>query len=400
MPAEQNVNAPARRRFFGQWWLVSGFWLLIALASMLEMSLFHPSDFTDLLRFAARQWLPWILLSPLIMWIATAYTLDGANWRRTIWVHLVACVLVTGGLGALAYLEGPPPFLRGDSRPFPRNDVGQFIHQDDRAHPSQEPLHGPGPHRAPPSAASMIVRLATFQLPIFWAVWGVAHALRFYQRAKDRERRESELESRLAQARLQALRMQLNPHFLFNTLNSIASLVYDQPRAADEMIESLGELLRLTLNAPDRQEVTLREELHFLDRYLHIEQTRFGERLSVVKNIEPATLDAIVPILVLQPIAENAIKHGIEEQLAPGVVSIDVKRSGDILHLQVSDNGRGLSATADGTVKEGVGLGNTRARLRELYGDKGSLEFGVRPGGGFLVEIKIPWRALPATAPG
>ena len=171
----------------------------------------------------------------------------------------------------------------------------------------------------------MILELSSFQLPTYLAVLGAAHALIFSRRAKDRERRETELVSRLTQARLQALRMQLNPHFLFNTLNSIASLVYDQPRAADEMIGSLSELLRLTLSASDRQEITLREELRFLDQYLFIEQTRFGERLRIEKNIEPAALDTMVPILLLQPIVENAVKHGIESQLAPGVIGIEAR---------------------------------------------------------------------------
>jgi sensor histidine kinase YesM len=243
------------------------------------------------------------------------------------------------------------------------------------------------------------LRRITYQLPIFWGLVGVAHALQFYERTKERERRAAELEARLAQARLQALRMQLNPHFLFNTLNSIASLVHEQPQA-EQMIEALSDLLRLTLHAPDRHEVSLREELQFLERYLLIEQIRFGDRLRLERHIDPATLDAAVPILILQPLVENAVRHGIEAQIAPGLIQVTAERSGDCLRLCVQDNGRGLAPSAQGMVREGVGLSNTRSRLQELYPGAASLQ--VQPGktGGFTAELRLPWRpALPHAAP-
>jgi two-component system LytT family sensor kinase len=226
----------------------------------------------------------------------------------------------------------------------------------------------------------------------------VAHAVRFYERAKTREAREMELVSRLTEARLQALRMQLNPHFLFNTLNSIASLVQEEPGAAEEMIEALSDLLRLTLRASDRQEITVREEFQFLDRYLHIEQTRFGDRLQVEKDVDAGLLDAVVPILILQPLVENAIRHGIERQIAPGVVRISVERAGDKLRLAVVDDGYGAKL-GEGRLVEGVGLRNTRARVKELYGPEG--EFDVRPGKdrGFAVEIRIPLRTIFSVQP-
>lgn len=284
-------------------------------------------------------------------------------------MYLAICALSFGIIGVVAYFSPPTPSL---SRPA-------------------DALSGRA-NREPRTTAFVVLRRITFQLPTFWGLVGVAHALRFYERAKDRERREADLQARLAQARLQALRMQLNPHFLFNTLNSVASLVQEDAKAAEEMIQSLSDLLRLTLNASDRQEITVREELHFLDRYLHIEQTRFGPRLRVAKQIEPAALDAIVPILILQPLVENAVKHGIESQLAPGVIGLTVEQVGDKLRLEVANSGRGLAAAPNGGVKEGVGLSNTRARLKELYGERGVLE--LRPGkaGGFSAEIRLPWR--------
>jgi two-component sensor histidine kinase len=402
--------------FLGLWLPVSAFWLLIALPSLLDALLFHPNDTAQALRFFSIQWLPWAFVAPVIMWISFAYTLERSTWRRNLWVHLAACVVIVGGLAVLAYCEGPPPFGRGTMRmvywrgpgpsggsnapvafaggsenlplPGPNTLPGPF---------SGTSAHFPPPRGGPPPGEPRpppfpILRLATFILPTFWAFWGIAQALRFYQRSKDRERHEAELESRLVQARLQALRMQLNPHFLFNTLNSIASLVYEEPQAADEMIGSLSELLRLALDDSTGQEITLREELNFLDKYLLIEQARFGERLRIEKEIEPEALDATVPILILQPLVENAVKHGIETQLAPGVVRVVAKKSGDKLLLQVADNGRGAEAASDGKLKEGVGLSNTRSRLRELYGEGGSLIIRAGETGGFLAEIQIPWR--------
>jgi two-component system, LytTR family, sensor kinase len=198
------------------------------------------------------------------------------------------------------------------------------------------------------------------------------------------------LEASLAQARLQALRMQLNPHFLFNTLNSIASLVHEQPQA-EEMIESLSDLLRLTLSASERHEVTLREELHFLERYLLIEQIRFGQRLRVEKQIDVSALEAVVPILILQPIVENAVRHGIEAQIAPGIIRIIAEHAGDTLVLSVEDNGCGLSSLSKDSLKEGVGLSNTRSRLKELYGGGASLELQPGKTRGFTAQIQIPW---------
>jgi LytS/YehU family sensor histidine kinase len=162
----------------------------------------------------------------------------------------------------------------------------------------------------------------------------------------------------------------------------------------------LSDLLRLTLSASERQEVTLREELYFLDRYLLIERTRFRERLRVEKRIDIRALDGIVPILILQPLVENAVKHGIEAQIAPGMISIIVEQAGDRLRVEVSDNGRGLAGEVKGELREGVGLSNTRSRLKELYGDQGSLT--LRPGKteGFSAEIQLPWRtALTHPAP-
>ena len=383
LPALDNqvqATVPRRWRLSSFWWLVTAFWLFIALASALEMSLLQSAHIAESLLAAVLRLLPWVFLTPLIVWTCSAYTLERSTWKRAIWAYLAVCALSFAIVGVFAYFSPPAP-----SPVRPGDTLSRSV------------------NREPRTMAFVILRRITFQLPIFWGLVGVAHALRFYERSKDRERREVELESRLAQARLQALRMQINPHFLFNTLNSIASLVSEDARAAEAMIEALSDFLRLTLNASDQQEVAVREELQFLDRYLHIEQTRFGPRLSIEKQIESAALDAIVPILILQPLVENAVKHGIESQLAPGIIRIAVERAGDRLRLEVTDSGRGLTAAPEGRLQEGVGLSNTRSRLQELYGERGTLE--LRPGkaGGFSAEIRLPWRTslgLPAPKQG
>ncbi len=435
-----------RHIFYAQWGLISIFWLLIAMANLLESSLYNPNGVTYVWRTVAMQWLPWILLTPVIMWLASAFTIERLTWHRNIWVHLGACIIIVGGLGTVSYLQFWQPSSRGNGQFFgpPENQQfgggfrGGLTNANGAAGPTNFPgergaawgpgrgpdwsglgrtggppqrggenrppwmeggrFGGPGggsffmPFPMGPPAAWIILNMSTLQLPTFWAVLGMAHALVFYRRAKDRERRGIELEARLNQSRLQTLRMQINPHFLFNTLNSISSLVYDQPRTADEMIGSLSGLLRLTLNTSHRQEVTLREELDFLGQYLFIEQTRFGDRLKVEQDIEPAALDAIVPNLILQPLVENAFKHGIEAQLGPGVIRIQARRAGEALLLEIADNGRGPSGTAGGRVAEGVGLTNTRARLRGLYREQATLEYGPGPQGGFRVAVQIPWR--------
>jgi LytS/YehU family sensor histidine kinase len=278
-----------------------------------------------------------------------------------------------GIVGAFAYLVPPPPLrLAG-----------------------QDPAAARKAYRQPRAAAYAALRRITLQMPTFWGLVGVAHALRFYERAKARERREADLEARLAQARLEALRMQLNPHFLFNTLNSIASLVHDEPQTAERMIEALSELLRLALRGSNRQETTLREELGFLDHYLLIEQARFGDRLCLEKNIDISALGAVVPTLILQPLVENAVKHGIESRLSPGLIQITAEQVSKRLRLEVADNGRGLATPA---LSEGVGLSNTRLRLKELYGENGSMEVRTAGDRGFSVELFLPWRTV-ATEP-
>ena len=227
---------------------------------------------------------------------------------------------------------------------------------------------------------------------------GLAHAGVFQRRYRERERRATQLESQLNAAQLRALQAQLQPHFLFNTLNGIATLVRRNPAAAEEMITSLSELLRLALHQSDRQEIQLRDELDFLNRYLEIQQMRFGDRLTVERAIDPAASDCAVPALLLQPLVENAIRHGIEPATQPGTVEVSAHRQGDRLELVVADNGVGLGMGRSSS-GSGVGLKNVRERLATLYPGQHEFEFGTRPEGGVLVRITLPWRNATAITP-
>jgi LytS/YehU family sensor histidine kinase len=238
------------------------------------------------------------------------------------------------------------------------------------------------------SQALVAARFFTFL--IYWGIVIGQHAFAYYQKFHERELHAAELETRLTQARLQALQMQLNPHFLFNTLNAISSLMHKDVEAADRMIVQLSDLLRYALESTEAQEVPLRQELDFLDRYLDIQRARFGERLVICHEVEAETLTARVPNLVLQPLVENAIQHGLEPRARAGQIVLRARRRDEALEVEVQDNGVGLANGA--TPTEGIGLSNTRARLEQLYGSRQRLDFLDAPGGGLVVRIRIPWR--------
>jgi two-component system, LytTR family, sensor kinase len=214
------------------------------------------------------------------------------------------------------------------------------------------------------------------------------HAVAYAAQLRQRERESLRLQARLAQAELSALKMQLHPHFLFNALNTIHSFVHTDPRAAGEMIGSLGDLLRASLAHGHAQEVALEEELAALEPYLEIERARFGPRLRVTVDAEPGTLRAQVPHLLLQPLVENAVRHGIAPRGGPGAVRVHAERQGACLRITVRDDGVGVR---EGW-REGVGLSATRARLRHLYGDAQGLQVRAAAGGGTVAAIEIPFR--------
>ncbi len=226
---------------------------------------------------------------------------------------------------------------------------------------------------------------------------GLAHALAFRRESERRALESARLETRLVEAQLQSLQRQLHPHFLFNTLNTIAGLIRTNVNAADTMIDQLGDLLRMALHASGRQEVPLKQELEALRKYLDIEQTRLGSRLQVQMLIHPDTLDADVPNLLLQPLVENAVRHGIAPHSRPGWIAVESKRSGVGLTLQVRDSGYGVAPERLLALNSGVGLANTRARLAHLYPASHAFTFANMPDG-FCVTVNIPFRLAASEA--
>jgi two-component system, LytTR family, sensor kinase len=218
------------------------------------------------------------------------------------------------------------------------------------------------------------------------------HALLYYQNFRASELVQSSLKTQLAQAQLRALKMQLHPHFLFNTLHSISSFVLEDPPKANSMIARLGDFLRLTVENSEQQLVTLKEETEFLSCYLDIEQVRFGDRLTVAFELEPQTLSAQVPHLILQPVVENAVQHAIAPRAARGHINIEAKRLNSLLRVTISDNGPGMSSHADLLGKKGVGLTNVRTRLQQTYGSDFRFELMNAGGGGLTVVMEIPFQ--------
>jgi two-component system LytT family sensor kinase len=217
----------------------------------------------------------------------------------------------------------------------------------------------------------------------FWAIVGIQHAIKAARKSQQREQE-------LVKAQLEMLKGQLQPHFLFNTLNSISWLMREDVEAADNMMTSLGELLRTTLSVSASEEVTLGRELNMLELYLAIERARFQDRLKVLVSADPETLNCNVPCLLLQPIVENAVRHGIARLDRPGYVEVRAACVGTELSISILDDGPGIST--ESTWREGIGLANTRARLEKHYGEMQSLRYSNRNEGGLMVEIRLPLR--------
>jgi two-component system, LytTR family, sensor kinase len=268
----------------------------------------------------------------------------------------------------------------------------------------RRPLAGAGRLHGRAEPARGLARGANLQSPVlgivhhyllFYALLlGIAHAVLYHGRYRERERAAERLAAGLTEARLQALKMQLQPHFLFNTLNAISALIPAEARPARRMVARLGDLLRIALEHEETQEVTLREELAFLQPYLEIEQARLEDRLTVVMEIAPETLDARVPHLVLQPLVENAIRHGIAPRIEPGRVEISATGGADdrFLHLEVRDDGPGVERDNQARTRKGVGLANIQSRLEQLYDGEHRFELENHPEGGVVVRISLPFR--------
>jgi two-component sensor histidine kinase len=316
---------------------------------------------------AACSWYAWALLTPLIVRLGRCFRFEGrAAWRSVV-VHGVASAVLASVQAGLRFL-----LLLGAEVAFDASSWTARALLDE--------------------ALPWIVSAALPAPIIYWSILGIWSFIDTSHRLHERELQTSQLQTQLANAQLDVLRMQLNPHFLFNTLNAVTTLMHRDVDAAEQMVVRLGELLRATLESSGVHRVPLRHELATVQRYLEIEKIRFAGRLETRVEIEPEVRDALVPNLILQPLVENSIKHGIRPLAGTGRISIRARRDSGRLAIDVEDNGVGLGSGQDDARSTGVGLLNTRQRLQNLYGSYYDLGVGDAPDGGTLVALRIPLR--------
>ncbi len=307
----------------------------------------------------------WAVVTPAILRLAARFPMSIERWWKPLLVHMFG-MLAAATVTKVAWDFSILPFFSPATVPTSFTE-----------------------------AARSVLRALDFGFLHYAIVLVGWHTLDYRERYEDGRLRASQLEARLATAQLQALKMQLHPHFLFNTLHSISELVHDDPPRAEKMIVRLSDFLRLTLDQVGRSEVSLADEIDFLGRYLEIEQMRFEDRLQVEWVIDDKALRAQVPNLILQPIVENALKHGIGRITYQGVLRIACTRQGEQLVMSVRDNGPGLKHQAAPADREGVGLRNTRSRLERHYGGNHLIVMQPAPAAGCEVMVTIPFRPMP-----
>jgi two-component system, LytTR family, sensor kinase len=374
-------GAPVGFRPWIVWALSFGVWTFVALAYGATVYEFYRStsqamSFLTVLAMQSSQVLTYIPLTPFAFALANRYPLQRNNWARN------SMILLAGGLVFTVVqvaLRGMTPYAYWD----PSVHRWASAVWDAQAHALRIKWFA-----FEKMFLSMVVDdIVTTYLPIVL----IAHVASYYQRFRERELRSSQLQAQLEKARLQSLKSQLQPHFLFNTLNSISALMLTNVEAADRMITRLGDLLRISLETAGTQMTTLSRELEFVNCYIEIEKVRFEERLKVTIDVAPETLDASVPHLLLQPLVDNAIKHGISRLTSGGEIRISATRDDVDLHLEVRDNGPGFRESGHAPTG-GVGLRNTRERLETIYGQDQSVEVLSLPEGGVAARVCIPLR--------
>jgi two-component system, LytTR family, sensor kinase len=307
-------------------------------------------------------WYLWAAMAPSVVWLAQHVQFALGTLVRAVAVHVPAVILFSfthiAGMEAvhwwLAYSEGRTYAW------WTQVQRSAFLYLD-------------------------------WEMMTYWAIVGLSHAILYYRESRARELRAAQLETRLVAAQLTTLQQQIHPHFLFNTLHAISALMHKDVPAADRVLMQLSDLLRITLEHSGQQDITLDVELGALSKYVAIEQTRFADRLVVRFEIQPETLDCLVPSLLLQPLVENSIKYGVARKSGPGHVDIRARREGDKLVLEVRDDGAGLTEDAFTALQKGIGVSTTRARLQHLFGADYRFEFH-RLAHGLAVVVAVPWR--------
>ncbi len=303
----------------------------------------------------------WAVTTPLILQLGHIFPLRRGRLWVSLCIHLVLSVAVAASVQAthVALLS-----LR-NAAVFP-----------------MPPLNGLG---------RSVLMTIDYGCILYWVVLLIGQSIQYVKHYNAAQVRQAQLQEELAEAQLQALRMQMHPHFLFNALNSVSELIYENPSAAERMIGRLSELLRIYLRTSERQEISLAQEVKFVERYLEVQKMRFEEKLTIRITLDPASESACVPALILQPLVENAVIHGVADCEADGTVEIKAAVNQSLLELRVADNGAGLREGSGG-FREGIGIRNTRRRLQRMYGDRHTLIIEGLPGGGTQALISIPFK--------
>jgi two-component system, LytTR family, sensor kinase len=320
----------------------------------------HPSPVIAYFRWNMEQWYTWLLLSPLVLWLAAKRPIDLRHPQRALLLHFLASV-------AFAFVAV-----------VVQSVISHFFE--------------PGAPSVLKSMALILSKDVAMGILTYWGLTALAQTLHFYKENNSRQIRESQLEGQLAQAHLKVLQMQLHPHFLFNTLHAIGTLVYEDPKSAEQMLLNLSSLLRVFLEQEASQQISLRRELHLVDLYLSIQKIRFRDRLTVRSVIDPETLDCSIPSLLLQPLVENAIVHGIAKN--PGNDEIEIssshERGGLLIRISNANSTLPSEVRPDGA-GWGVGLSNTMQRLAQTYEGAAKLSIKLRSPRGVVCEISVPF---------
>jgi two-component system, LytTR family, sensor kinase len=339
--------------------------LLLSIQFYIKYKTFHsePTPFFKMMAYVMPDWLMWSVLMPLILRLSEHFRIEKGRWKVSISLHLLFSVVlslieVTASSGVV-WLIFPPE----------QPSLEQFIQ----------------------SVEYTALSYFHWNVMIYWTVVALSYLIDYYKRFHETESKTFKLQSELTEAELRALKMQLHPHFLFNTLNTISYYIYEDVDLANRMVTDLSDLLRKILDQSGTPEVTLKQELDLLDKYLDIEKVRFQDRLTIEIDIDPAVLDSLVPNLILQPLVENAIRHGIAPHATPGRIRIKTVKPNGHLLITIADNGSGMPRSKPAGSREGIGLANTRARLQHHYGDEASMRLYNADTGGLVVELKIPY---------
>jgi len=363
VPNGEDQSVLARRSV--RYGLIWGIWTLVALFFCTQVYVMYyaqkePIRYLQMFIVQGSACYIWALATPLILWLVRRFRIERSNWKRRSLLHFLFSLLLTSGLIALHFVVFMM-LLGHTSSITPMRTFGYLYYNLDR------------------------------WVLVYWFILLMSHAFNYYNSFRKNELKASQLRTQLVQSQLEALKMQIHPHFLFNTLHSISALLSRDTEAARKMITRLGDFLRLTLENSGSMEVTLQQEIEFLNGYLEIERIRFQDRLTTDIRVDPEVLDVRVPNLILQPIVENAMRHAIANSASGRVEVVAMPRNG-VVRIEVKDNGPGIDADRMLEVPRGRGLGlaNTKARLAGLYGEAARFELSNDPAGGLIVALEIP----------